>query len=116
MSGGVRRPMVWSSNYELSSNHHHNSFDILDDFTILESDQPDSGLFKEPRADGIAVLCSFMVVSRAVQFHCESLSGTVEVQDIGPDAVLTSEFSAQQTPLFEMLPQTRFRYCESSAK
>jgi len=114
--GGGRRPPGWSSNRELPRNHRQNSFEILDDFTILESDQPDSGLFKEPRADGIAVLCSFMVVSCTVQFHCESFSGTVEVQNIGPDAVLTSEFSAPQTPLFEMFPQTRFRDCESSAK
>ncbi len=114
--GGGRRPPGWSSNYELSRNHHQNSFEILDDFTILESDQPDSGLFKEPRADGIAVLRSFMVVSRAVQLHSESFSGTVEVQNIGPDAVLTSEFPAAQTPVFEMVPQARFRDCESSAK
>ncbi len=114
--GGGRRPPGWSSNYELSRNHHQNSFEILDDFTILESDQPDSGLFKEPRADGIAVLRSFMVVSRAVQLHSEPLSGTVEVQNIGPDAVLTSEFPAAQTPVFEMVPQARFRDCESSAK
>ena len=114
--GGGRRPPGWSSNRELPRNHRQNSFEILDDFTILESDQPDSGLFKEPRADGIAVLRSFMVVSRAVQLHSESFSRTVEVQNIGPDAVLTSEFSAPQTPLFEMFPQTRFRDCESSAK
>ena len=114
--GGGRRPPGWSSNRELLRNHHQNSFEILDDFTILESDQPDSGPFKEPRANGIAVLRSFMVVSRAVQFHCESFSGTVEVQNIGPDAVLTSEFSAPQTPLFEMFPQARFRDCESSTK
>ena len=114
--GGGRRPPGWSSNRELPRNHRQNSFEILDDFTILESDQPDSGPFKEPRADGIAVLRSFMVVSRAVQFHCESFSGTVEVQNIGPDAVLTSEFSAPQTALFEMVPQARFRDGESSTK
>ena len=114
--GGGRRPPGWSSDPELPRNHYQNSFEILDDFTILESDQPDSGALKEARADGIAVLCSFMVVSRAVQLHSEPFSGTVEVQDVGPDAVLTSEFPAPQTPVFEMFPQTRFRDCESSAK
>ena len=114
--GGGRRPPGWSGNRELSRNHHQNSFEILDDFTILESDQPDSGALKEARADGIAVLCSFMVVSRAVQLHSEPLSGTVEIQNIGPDAVLTPEFPAAQTPVFEMVPQARFRDCESSAK
>ena len=114
--GGGRRPPGWSSDPELPRNHYQNSFEILDDFTILESDQPDSGALKEARADGIAVLCSFMVVSRAVQLHSEPLSGTVEIQNIGPDAVLTSEFSAPQTPLFELFPQARFRDCESSTK
>jgi hypothetical protein len=114
--GGGRRPPGWSSNPELPRNHYQNTFEILDDFTILESDQPDSGALKEPRADGIAVLRSFMVVSRAVQLHSESFSGTVEVQNIGPDAVLTSEFPAPKTPVLEMAPQARFRDCESSAK
>src|SRR6266849_8524197 len=114
--GGGRRPPGWSSNRELLRNDYQNSFEILDDFTILESDQPDSGALKEARADGIAVLCSFMVVSRAVQLHGEPLSGTVEIQNIGPDAVLTSEFPAAQTPVLEMVPQARFRDCESSVK
>src|SRR5439155_17932123 len=114
--GGGRRPSGWSRDRELPRNHHQNSFEILDDFTVLESDQPDSGALKEPRADGIAVLRSLMVVGRAVQLHGEPLSGTVEVQNIGPDAVLTSEFPAPQIPLFEMVPQARFRDCESSSK
>jgi len=100
----------------LPRNHRQNSFEILDDFTILESDQPDSGALKEPRADGIAVLRGFMVVSRAIQLHSEPFSGTVEVQNIGPDAVLTPEFPAPQTPVFEMIPQARFRDCELPAK
>jgi len=100
----------------LSRNHHQHSFEILDDFTILESDQPDSGALKEPRADGIAILCNFMVVSRAIQLHSESFSGTVEIQNIGPDAVLAPEFPAPQAPVFEMVPQARFRDCELSAK
>ncbi len=110
--GGGRRPPGWSTNHELPSNHYQNSFEILDDFTILESDQPDSGPLKEPRADGIAVLCNFMVVSRAVQLHGEPFSGTVEIQNIWPDAVLAPEFPAPQTPVFEMVPQARFRDCE----
>jgi hypothetical protein len=57
-----------------------------------------------------------MVVSRAVQLHSESFSGTVEIQNIGPDAVLAPEFPAPQTPVFEMVPQARFRDCELSAK
>ena len=114
--GGGRRPPGWSSNHELPRNHRRNSFAILDDFTILESDQPDSSALKEPCADGIAVLCSFMVVCRAVQLHSEPFSGTVEVQDVGPDAVLTSEFPAPQALVFEMLPQTRLCDCESAAK
>ena len=114
--GGGRRPPGWSSNHELLRNHRQNSFEILDDFTILESDQPDSSALKEPCADSIAILCSFMVVSRAVQLHSEPFSGTVEVQDVGPDAVLTSEFPAPQALVFEMLPQTRLRDCESAAK
>ena len=114
--GGGRRPPGWSSNYELSRNHHQNSFEILDDFTILESDQPDSGALKESRADSVAVLCSLMVVTRAVQLHGEPFSRTVEVQNIGTDAVLTPEFPAPQTPAFQMVPQARFRDCESSAK
>ncbi len=114
--GGGRRPPGWSSNRELPRNDYQNSFEILDDFTILKSDQPDSSALKEARADSIAVLCSLMVVSRAVQLHGEPFSGTVEVQNIGPDAVLTPEFPAPQTPVFEMVPQARFRDCESSAK
>src|SRR5438094_10248600 len=106
--GGGRRPPGWSSNREFLRNHHQNSFEILDDFTILESDQPDSGPFKEPRANGIAVVRSFMVVSCTVQFHCEPFAGTVEVQNIGPDAVLTSDFSAPQRALVRMFPQARF--------
>ncbi|HTF16262.1 MAG TPA: hypothetical protein VK643_16510 [Burkholderiales bacterium] len=97
-------------------NDYQNSFEILDDFTILESDQPDSSALKEPRANGIMVLRSFMVMSRAIQLHSEPFSGTVEVQNIGPDAVLTPEFPAPQTPILEMVPQARFRDCESSAK
>jgi len=100
----------------LPRDHYQNTFEILDDLTILESDQPDSGVAKEPRAHGIAVLRRFMIVSRAVQLHSEPFSGTVEVQDVGPDAVLTSEFPAPQIPVLEMSPQTRFRDCESSAK
>jgi hypothetical protein len=100
----------------LPRNHYQNSLEILDDFTILESDQPDSSALKKPRADGIAVLCGFMVVSRAVQLHREPFAGTVEVENVGPDAVLTSEFPAPQTPVLEMLPQARFRDCESPAK
>jgi len=100
----------------LTSNHYQNPLEILDDFTILESDQPDSGPLKEPRADGIEVLCNFMVVSRAVQLHGEPFSGTVEIQNIGPDAVLAPEFPAAQTTVFEMVPQARFRDCELSAK
>ena len=114
--GGGRRPPGWSSDPELPRNHYQNSFEILDDFTILESDQPDSSALKEPCADGIAILCSFMVVSRAVQLHSEPFSGTVEVQDVGPDAVLTSEFPAPQALVFEMLPQTRLCDCESAAE
>ena len=114
--GGSRRPPGWSSNHELPRNHRQNSFEILDDFTILESDQPDSSALKEPCADGIAVLCSFMVVSRAVQLHSEPFSGAVKVQDVRPDAVLTSEFPAPQAPVLEMLPQARFRDGESAAK
>ncbi len=114
--GGGRRPPGWSSNRELLRNDYQNSFEILDDFTILESDQPDSGALKEARADGIAVLRGFMVVSRAIQLHGEPFSGTVEVQNIGPDAVLTPEFPAPQTAVFEMVPQARFRDGESSAK
>jgi hypothetical protein len=114
--GGGRRPPGWSSNHESPRNHHQNSFEILDDFTILESDQPDSGPLKEPRADGVAVLCSFVVMSRAIQLHSESFCGAVEVQNIGPDAVLTSEFPAPQTPVFEIVPQARFRDGKSSAK
>ena len=114
--GGGRRPPGWSSRHELTSNHRQNSFEIFDDFTILESDQPDSSPLKEPRADGIAVLCNFMVVSRAVQLHSEPFSGTVEIQNIGPDAVLAPEFSAPQITVFEMVPQARFRDCELSAK
>src|SRR5260221_1833240 len=96
--GGGRRPPGWSSDPELPRNHYQNSFEILDDFTILESDQPDSDAFKEPRADGIAVLFSFVVVRRAVQLHSESFSGAVKVQDGMPDAVLTSEFPVSPTP------------------
>jgi len=114
--GGGRRPPGWSGNHELPRNDYQHSFEILDDFTILESDQPDSGALKEPRADSIAVLCNFMVVSRAVQLHSEPFSGTVEIQNIGPDAVLAPEFPAVQTPVFEMVPQARFRDCELSAK
>jgi len=114
--GGGRRPPGWSSNHESPRNHRQNSFEILDDFTILESDQPDSSALKEPCADGIALLRSFMVVSRAVQLHGEPFSRTVEVQDVRPDAVLTSEFPAPQAPVFEMLPQTRLCDCESAAK
>jgi len=114
--GGGRRPPGWSSNPELPRNDYQNSFEILDDFTILESDQPDSSALKEPRANGIVVLRSFMVMSRAIQLHSEPFSGTVEVQNIGPDAVLTPEFPAPQTPILEMVPQARFRDCESSAK
>ena len=114
--GGGRRPPGWSGDQELLRNHYQNSFKILNDFTILESDQPDSGALREPRADGIAVLRSFMVVSRAVQLHSEPFSGTVEVQNVGPDAVLAPEFPAVQTPVFEMVPQARFRDCELSAK
>jgi len=100
----------------LPRNDCQDSFEIPDDFTILESDQPDSGALKEQRAEGIVVLRGLMVVSRAVQLHSESFSGTVEVQNIGPDAVLAPEFPAIQTPGFEMVPQARFRDCESSAK
>ena len=114
--GGGRRPPGWSGNRELPRNHHQNSLEILDDFTVLESDQADSGALKEARADGIAVLRSLMVVSRAVQLHGEPFSGTVEVQNIGPDAVLTPEFPAPETPVLEMVPQARFRDCESCAK
>ena len=114
--GGGRRPPGWSSNRELPRNHRENSFEILDDFTILESDQSDSCALKEPRTNGIAVLCGFMVVSRAIQLHGEPFSGAVEVQNVGSDAVLTSEFPAPQIPVLEMSPQTRFRDCESSAK
>ena len=64
--GGGRRPPGWSSNHELPRNDCQNSFEILNDFTILESDQPDSGALEEQRAEGIAVLRSLMVVSRAV--------------------------------------------------
>ena len=97
-------------------NDYQNPFEILNDLTILESDQPDSSALKEQRAEGIVVLRSFMIMSRAVQLHSEPFSGTVEVQNIRPDAVLTPEFSAPQTPRFEMFPQARFRDCESSAK
>ena len=114
--GGARRPPGWSSDPELPCNHYQNSFEILDDFPILESDQPDSGALKKPRAHGIAVLCGFMVVSRAVQLHSEPFSGAVEVQNVRPDAVLTSEFPPVQTPVLEMVPQTRFGDCECSAK
>jgi len=114
--GSGRRPPGWSSNHELTSNDYQNSFEILDDFTVLESDQPDSGALKEPRAEGVAVLRSFMVVSRAVQLHSEPFFGTVKVQNIGPHAVLAPEFPAPQTPVFEMVPQARFRDCELSAK
>ena len=114
--GGGRRPPGRSRNHELPRNDCQNSFEVLNDLTILESDQPDSGASKEARADGIAVLRGFMVVSRTVQLHGEPFSGTVEVKNIGPDAVLTPEFSAPQTPVFEMVPQARFRDCESSAK
>src|SRR5712691_5837479 len=114
--GGGRRPPGWSSNHELPSNHYQNSFEILDDFTILESDQPDPGALKEPRADGIAVLCNFMVVSRAVQLHGEPFSGTVEIQNIDRKSVVAPELPAPQTPVFEMVPQARFRDCELSAK
>ena len=113
---GWRPKAGWSSNHELPRDHHQNSVEILDDFTILESDQPDSGPFKKPRADGIALLCSVIVVSRTVQLHGEPFSGTVEVQNVGPDAVLASKFPAPETPAFEMVPQARFRDCESSAK
>src|SRR5207245_3057661 len=95
--GGGRRPPGWSRNRELSRNDYQNCFEILDDFAILESDQPDSGAFKEARPGGIAVLCSFMVVCRAVQLYSEPFSGTVEVQNIGANAVLTSEFPAPHT-------------------
>src|SRR5258708_18471948 len=101
--GGGRRPPGWSTHHELTTNHYQNSLEILDDFTILESDQPDSGALKEPRADGIAVLCNFMVVSRAIQLHGEPFSGTVEIQNIGPDAALAPEFPPPQAPFFHML-------------
>jgi hypothetical protein len=109
--GGGRRPPGWSSDPESPRNRRQNSFEILDDFTILESDQPDSGALKEPREDGIALLRSFMVVSRAVQLHGEPFSWTVEIQNVGTDAVLTPEFPAVQTPVLQVVPQTRFRYC-----
>ena len=114
--GGGRRPPGWSSNRELSRDDYQNSFEILDDFTVLESDHPDSGALEEARADGIAVLRRLMVVRRAVQLHGEPFSGTIEVQNIGPDAVLAPEFPAPQTPTLEMIPQARFRDCESSAQ
>jgi hypothetical protein len=114
--GGGRRPPGWSSNHELPRNDYQNSFEILTDFPILESDQPDSRVLEEQRAEGIAVLRSLMIVSRAVQLHSEPFSGTVEVQNISPDAVLTPELPATQTAVFEMVPQASFRDCELSAK
>src|SRR5258708_12385504 len=51
--GGGRRPPGWSTNHELPSNHYQNSFEILDYFTILESDQPNSAPLKKPRPDCI---------------------------------------------------------------
>ncbi len=114
--GGGRRPPGWSGNHELPRNDCQHSFETLDDFTILESDEPDSGALKEARADSVAVLRNFMVVSRAVQLHGEPFSGTVEIQNIRPDAVLAPEFPAPQTPVFELVPQARFRDCELSAK
>jgi len=100
----------------LPRNDCQNSFEILNDFTILESDHPDSGALDEQRAEGIAVLRSLMVVSRAVQLHSQPFSGTIEVQNIGPDAVLTPEFPATKLPFLEMVPQARFSDCELSAK
>src|SRR5260221_14760395 len=46
----------------------------------------------------------------------DALPISVEVQNIGPDAVLAPEFPAPQTPVFEMVPKARFRNCELSAK
>ncbi len=114
--GGGRRPPGWSGNHELPRNDCQNSFEILNDFTILESDQPNSRALEEQRAEGIVVLRGLMVVSRAVQLHSEPFPGTVEVQNITPNAVLTPEFPAIQLAGFEMVPQARFRDCESSAK
>ena len=92
--GGGRRPPGWSGNHELPRNDCQDSFEILNDFTILESDQPNSRALEEQRAEGIEVLRGLMVVSRAVQLHSEPFPGTVEVQNITPDAVLTPEFPA----------------------
>jgi hypothetical protein len=100
----------------LPRNHYQNSFEILDDFTILESDEPDSRALEEQRTEGIVVLRGFMVVSRAVQLHSEPFSGTVEVQNITPHAVLKPEFPAIQLAAFEMVPQARFCDCKLSAK
>jgi len=50
----------------LSCNDCQNSLEVLNDLTILESDQPDSGALEEQRAEGITVLRSLMIVSRAV--------------------------------------------------
>ena len=64
--GGGRRPPGWSINDEPACNDFQNSFEILDDFTIFESDHPDSRPFQKQRAPAIAVLRSFMIVSCAV--------------------------------------------------
>lgn len=73
-----------------------NPFEILDDVPVFNPDHHETLCPKERLAGTISVRCALAIVRRPFEFNYQLLLRTVEVDDIGTNAMLTSELPALQ--------------------
>ena len=93
MVGVTVRPS--RSNLEMILDHPQYALHIVHDIPILEAHHPYTERSKVASSRLIAYHSALMIMCRAVELHREALARAVEVQDVGPDAVLAPELAAR---------------------
>jgi hypothetical protein len=83
-------------------------FQFVEHEEVLESKDQNSVIVQEEFPLAVIQFGAFAPMDLTVQFHGEPLRGTVEVQDVITDAMLTAKLSPLQLGTLQDLPEGRF--------
>ena len=104
---GWREAPGWSG-VERPLDRGEHAFQVLSHVFVLESHYTDPELAQKIRTPIVVRLSRFRIVRRAIQLDRQLLRGTIEVQYVRPNTMLTPELAAAQLPLLQMRPEEGF--------
>ena len=85
-----------------------NRLGVLQNINIPEANHLDTLAFQILAPDSVVIPPVFGIVLTAVNFNCDFLQATEEIQDVRADAVLPDEFQAQKALTSKVTPQSSF--------